>query len=250
MKIVVIGGTGLIGTKVVANLRKKDHDAIAAAISTGVNTVTGEGLATALAGAQVAVDVANAPSFADDDVMAFFKNSGRNLIRAERAAGIGHHVALSVVGADRAPESGYLRAKLAQEGLIEASGIPYTIVRSTQFFEFIDSIVAAATREGQVRVSPAYVQPVAADDVAELVATVAAMAPINGTIELAGPERFSLDELVRRYLQDKRDPRPVVADVHARYFGVEINDKTLTPGDNPRIGATSFETWFRRSIAR
>jgi uncharacterized protein YbjT (DUF2867 family) len=246
MKIAVIGGTGLIGGKVVANLRQDGHEAVAASPRTGVNTLTGEGLAAALAGTTAVVDVANPPAFTDDTVMTFFKTSGGNLLAAGVEAGARHHVVLSVVGADRSPANGYLRAKLAQEELIKASGIPYTIVRSTQFFEFLDAIANAATHEGNVRVSPAYVQPVAADDVAALVAKVATMTPLNGIIELAGPELFSFDDLVRRYLQAKRDPRPVIADVHARYFGVELNDKSLTPGDSPHIGTTTFEVWLRR----
>ena len=249
MKIVVIGGTGLVGRKVVSNLRQKGHEVIAASPKTGVNTITGEGLAEAVAGAQVVIDVANSPSFADDAVMAFFQTSGRNLFAAEKAAGVRHHVALSVVGTDRLPDNGYFRAKAAQEELIKASGIPYTIIRSTQFFEFLDGIADFSTQNGVVRASPAHVQPVATDDVAALVATVAITAPINGMIELAGPERVSLDDLVQRYLRAKRDPRAVVADVHARYFGSEINDKSLTPGDNPHIGATSFDTWFSRMAA-
>jgi len=249
MKIVVIGGTGLIGSKVVSNLRQSGHVVIAAAPNTGVNTITGEGLAEALAGANVVIDVANAPSFADDAVMTFFKTSGRNLLAAEAEAGVRHHVALSVVGTDRLPDNGYFRAKVAQEELIKASGIPYTIVRSTQFFEFLNGLANSSMQDGEVRVSPAHVQPVASDDVAALVAKVATMAPMNGMIELAGPERFSLDDLVRRYLQAKRDPRSVAADVHARYFGAELDDKSLTPGDNPHIGATPFDMWLRRSAA-
>jgi uncharacterized protein YbjT (DUF2867 family) len=249
MKIVVIGGTGLIGSKVVSNLRQNGHEVIAAAPNTGVNTITGEGLAEALAGARVVIDVANSPSFADDAVMAFFKTSGKNLLAAEAEAGVRHHVALSVVGTDRVPDSGYLRAKLAQEELIKASGIPYTIVRSTQFFEFLDGIANSSMENGEVRVSPAHVQPVASDDVAALVAKVATMAPMNGMVELAGPERVSLDDIVRRYLQAKGDPRSVAADVHARYFGARLNDRSLTPGDNPHIGATTFDTWFHQSAA-
>jgi len=246
MKIVVIGGTGLIGSKVVADLRQKGHELIAAAPNTGVNTITGEGLAEALAGAQIVVDVANSPSFEDEAVMNFFKTAGRNLMAAEKAAGVQHHVALSVVGTDRLPESGYLRAKLVQEELIKASGIPFTIVRSTQFFEFLGGIVQAATEGQAVHLSPAHLQPVASDDVAALVAKVATMAPVNGVIELAGPERIGLDDLVRRYLAAKHDDRKVVTDIHARYFGTELNDKSLTPGDSPHIGATSFETWLAR----
>jgi uncharacterized protein YbjT (DUF2867 family) len=250
MKIVVIGGTGLIGSKVVSNLRQKGHEVIAAAPNTGVNTITGEGLAEAVAGAQVVIDLANSPNFADDDVMAFFKTSGRNLLAAEANAGVRHHIALSVVGSDRLPDSGYLRAKVAQEELVKASGIPYTIIRSTQFFEFLGGIAQSATDGETVRLSPAHLQPVASDDVAALVAKVATMAPANGVIELAGPERIGLDDLVRRYLAAKRDTRKVVTDIHARYFGAELNDRSLTPGDNPNIGATSFETWLSQSSAR
>jgi uncharacterized protein YbjT (DUF2867 family) len=244
MKIVVIGGTGLIGSKVVTHLRQKGHEAIAAAPNTGVNTLTGEGLADAVAGAQVVVDVANSPSFADDAVMTFFQTAGRNLMAAEKAAGVKHHVALSVVGTDRLPDSGYLRAKLVQEQLIKASGIPFTIIRSTQFFEFLGGIVQSATHGQAVHLSPALLQPVASDDVAALVAKVAMMAPVNGMIELAGPERIGLDDLVRRYLAAKHDDRKVVTDIHARYFGTELNDKSLTPGDKPHIGSVSFETWL------
>jgi uncharacterized protein YbjT (DUF2867 family) len=248
MKIVVIGGTGLIGSKVVSNLRQKGDEVVAAAPNTGVNTITGEGLKEALAGAQVVVDVANSPSFEDEAVMTFFKTAGRNLLAAEAAAGVRHHVALSVVGTDRLPDSGYLRAKTAQEALIKASGIPYTIIRATQFFEFVGAIAQSATDGETVRLSPAHLQPVAADDVAALVAKTATMAPINGMIELAGPDRISLDDLARRYFSAKRDPRKVITDVHARYFGAALNDKSLTPGDNPHIGATSFESWLTRSV--
>jgi uncharacterized protein YbjT (DUF2867 family) len=247
MKIVVIGGTGLIGSKVASILRQKGHEIVAASPSTGVNTITGEGLAEALAGTQIVIDVANAPDFADDAVMAFFKTSGRNLMAAEKSAGMRHHIALSVVGADRLPDSGYLRAKLAQEELIKASGMPYTIVRATQFFEFLGAIAQSATEGETVRLSPAYLQPVASDDVAALLAQVATMAPANDIIELAGPERISLDDLIRRYFAAKHDTRKVVTDIHARYFGAELNDKSLTPGsDQPHIGPTSFETWLAR----
>jgi uncharacterized protein YbjT (DUF2867 family) len=244
MKIVVIGGTGLIGSKVVVNLRQKAHEIVAAAPKTGVNTITGEGLDKALADAQIVVDVANAPDFSDDAVMEFFKTSGANLLKAESAAGVRHHIALSVVGADRNPDSGYMRAKLAQEALIKASGIPYTIVRATQFFEFVGAIAQSSADSHTVRLSPAYLQPVASDDVAALVSKVATMPPANGVIELGGPERIGLDDLVRRYFEVKRDTRKVVTDIHARYFGQELNDKSLTPGDNPHIGCTSFETWL------
>jgi len=247
MKIVVIGGTGLVGSKVVSNLRQKGHEVIAAAPNTGVNTITGEGLTEALAGAQIVIDVANSPSFADEAVLNFFKTAGRNLAAAERIAGVRHHIALSVVGTDRLPESGYLRAKFAQEELIRASGIPYTIIRSTQFFEFLGGIAQSATDGQSVHLSPAHLQPIASDDVAALVTKVATMAPANGVIELAGPERIGLDDLVRRYLAAKRDTREVVTDIHARYFGTELNDKSLTPGDNPHIGPTSFETWLAQA---
>jgi uncharacterized protein YbjT (DUF2867 family) len=247
MKIVVIGGTGLIGSKVVTNLRQKGHEVIPASPNTGVNTITGEGLAEAVAGAQAVIDLANSPNFADDAVMAFFKTSGSNLMAAEAKAGVRHHIALSVVGSDRLPDSGYLRAKLAQEELIKASGIPYTIIRSTQFFEFLGGIAQSATDGQTVRLSPAHLQPVASDDVAALVSKVATMAPANGVIELAGPERIGLDDLVRRYLAEKHDARKVVTDIHARYFGAELNDRSLTPGDNPHIGSISFETWLARA---
>jgi len=247
MKIVVIGGTGLIGSKVASNLRQKGHEVIAAAPNTGVNTITGEGLTEALAGAQIVIDVANSPSFADEAVLNFFQTAGRNLAAAERIAGVRHHIALSVVGTDRLPESGYLRAKFAQEELIRASGIPYTIIRSTQFFEFLGGIAQSATDGQSVHLSPAHLQPIASDDVAALVTKVATMAPANGVIELAGPERIGLDDLVRRYLAAKRDTREVVTDIHARYFGTELNDKSLTPGDNPHIGPTSFETWLAQA---
>jgi len=249
MKIVVIGGTGLIGSKVVSNLRQKDHEVIAAAHSTGVNTLTGEGLAKAMTGAQVVIDVANAPDFSDDAVMAFFKTSGHNLLAAEKAAGVRHHVALSVVGSDRLPDSGYLRAKLAQEELVRASGTPYTIIRSTQFFEFLPGIAEAASNGQTVSLSPAHLQPVASEDVAALVSEVALSSPKNATIELAGPERIGLDDLVRHYLAAKHDTRKVVTDIRARYFGALLDDKSLTPGDNPHIGSTSFETWLRQATA-
>ena len=249
MKIVVIGGSGLIGTKLVNKLRQLGHDVVAASPSSGVNTITGEGLADALAGAQVVVDVANSPSFEDKAALEFFETSGRNLLAAEAAAGVGHHVALSVVGTDRLLKSGYFRAKMAQEDLIKASKVPYTILRSTQFFEFLNGIAQSATDGQTVRLSPAFVQPVASDDVAAALADVTLGAPVNGTVELAGPERLRLDELVRRFLSANQDARQVVADVHARYFGTELNDQSLTPGDNPRIGPTRFADWLSRSSA-
>ncbi len=249
MKIVVIGGSGLIGKKLVNNLRQHGHEVVAASPSSGVNTLTGEGLAEALTGAQVVVDVANSPSFEDKAVLEFFETAGRNLLAAEAAAGVGHHVALSVVGTDRLLASGYFRAKMAQENLIKASKIPYTILRSTQFFEFVSSIAQSATDGQTVRLSPALVQPVVSDDVAAALADVAVEEPLNGTVELAGPEPIRLDELIRRLLRAKRDAREVTTDVHALYFGTELNDQSLTPGDNPRIGPTRFENWLSRSTA-
>ena len=247
MKIVVIGGSGLIGSKLVNKLRERGHEVVAASPASGVNTITGEGLAEALAGARVVVDLANSPSFEDKAALEFFETSGRNLLAAEVAAGVGHHVALSVVGTDRLLESGYFRAKMAQEKLIKASKVPYTIVRSTQFFEFLGGIAQGGTEGQTVRLSPALVQPIAADDVAAAVADVTLGAPVNGTVEVAGPERVPLAELVERFLTAKADARKVVADVHARYFGVELNDQSLVPGDSPRIGSTRFEGWLRHS---
>src|SRR2546425_9598344 len=248
MKIVVIGGSGLVGKKVVKNLRQQGHEVVAASPSSGVNAVTGEGLAQALAGAQVVVDVANAPSWEDKAVLAFFETSGRNLLAAEAAAGVGHHIALSVVGTDRLLASGYFRAKLAQEILIKASPIPYTIVRATQFFEFVGAIAQSATDGQTVRLPPALMQPIVSDDVAAAMADVAVEKPVNGTVELAGPEPIRLDELVRRYLSANRDERKVTTDVHSRYSGIEVNDQSLTPGKNPRLGSTRFEDWLSRSI--
>lgn len=250
MKIVVIGGSGLIGSKVVTRLRQKGHEVVAASPSTGVNTLTGEGLAEALAGAQIVVDVANSPSFEDRASMEFFETSGHNLLAAEAAAGVGHHVALSVVGTERLLEMGYFRAKLAQEKLIKASGIPYSILRATQFFEFLGAIAQSATNGQTVRLSPAFVQPIVSDDVAAALTDVALGAPLNGMAEVAGPERLPLDDIVRRFLRAKHDPREVVADVHARYFAIELNDQSLTPGDNPRLGPTRFEDWLSRSMAQ
>jgi uncharacterized protein YbjT (DUF2867 family) len=247
MKIVVIGGSGLIGTKLVNKLRQKGHEVVAASPNSGVNTITGEGLAEALEGAQVVVDVANSPSFEDRAVLEFFQTSGRNLLAAEAVAGVKHHVALSVVGSDRLPDSGYLRAKVAQESLIKASKIPYTIVRSTQFFEFVPGIAQSATVGQTVRLSPALLQPIGSDDVVDAMTDVTLGAPANGMIEIAGPERIPLDELARRYLRASNDARQVVADVHARYFGTELNDHSLTPGENPRLGSIRFEDWLTRS---
>ena len=249
MKIVVIGGSGLIGTKLVNNLRQNRQEVVPASPSSGVNTVTGEGLAKALTGAQVVVDVSNAPSWEDKAVLEFFETSGRNLLAAE-AAGVGHHVALSVVGTDRLFASGYFRAKMAQENLIKASGIPYTIVRATQFFEFMGGIAQFSTFGQTVHLPPALWQPIAADDVASALAEVTLGAPVNGMIEIAGPERAGLDELVRRFLGATKDPREVITDVDARYYGLAVNDQSLTPGANPRIGATSFEDWLQRYLTQ
>jgi uncharacterized protein YbjT (DUF2867 family) len=232
----------------VNKLRELGHEVVAASPTSGVNTITGEGLAEALAGAQVVVDVANSPSFEDKAVLAFFETSGRNLLAAEAAAGVGHHVALSVVGTDRLLQSGYFRAKMAQEDLIKASKVPYTILRSTQFFDFMGGIAQSATDGHTVRLSPALMQPVVSDDVAAALADVTLGAPVNGTVELAGPERLRLDELVRRFLSAHEDARQVVADVHARYFGAELNDQSLIPGDNPRIAPTRFEDWLSHSL--
>jgi len=251
MKIVVIGGTGLIGTKVVNNLRNRGHEVVAASPSSGVNTFTGEGMAEALTGAQVVVDVANAPSWEDKAVMEFFQTAGRNLLAAEAAAGVRHHVALSIVGADRLPASGYLRAKVAQESLIKASGIPFTIVRSTQFFEFAKGLVQSATEGQTVRLSPALMQPIASDDVAAALTGLALAEPSNDTIEIAGPEPIRMDEFARHFLSATRDPRNVTTDVHALYFGTELNDQSLIPGDKAaRLGPTHFADWLTRSTAQ
>ena len=247
MKIVVIGGTGLIGKKVVTNLRQHGHEVLAASPSSGVNTVTGEGLAQALAGAQVVVDVANAPSWEDKAVLAFFETSGRNLLAAEAVAGVGHHVALSVVGTDRLLASGYFRAKMAQENLIKASPIPYTIVRATQFFEFVSGIAQFATEGQTVRLPAAMMQPIVSDDVAAVIAEAALAEPLNGTVELAGPEPIRQDELVRQFLKATGDPRTVITDPKALYYGISVNDQSLTPGDNPRLGPTRFTDWLSRN---
>jgi uncharacterized protein YbjT (DUF2867 family) len=247
MKIVVIGGSGLIGSKLVNKLRQHGHDPLAASPDSGVNALTGEGLAEALEGAQVVVDVANAPAWDDAAVLDFFQTSSRNVLAAEAAAGVGHHVALSVVGADRLPDSGYLRAKVAQEDLIEAGTIPYTILRATQFFEFIGRIADSGADGDMVRLSPALMQTIAADDVAAALADVATNEPVNGTVEVAGPEAIRLDELARRVLSAKNDARQVIADVHARYFGSELDDQSLTPGNHPRIAPTRFADWLSRT---
>jgi uncharacterized protein YbjT (DUF2867 family) len=251
MKIVVIGGTGRVGSKIVDRLREQGHEALAAAPNTGVNTITGDGLAAALEGASVVVDVSNSPSFEDAAVLEFFTTSTRNLLAAEAAAGVGHHVAMSIVGADRLPDSGYLRAKVAQEQLVTASSVPYSIVRATQFFEFVESIVAAATDGDTVRVSPMLIQPMAADDVAAAAVKVAVGAPLNGMIEIGGPEAFPIDELVRRDLAARHDARRVVADPHAEYFGTELAERSLVPdadGD-AQLGTIRFDDWLAQSLA-
>jgi uncharacterized protein YbjT (DUF2867 family) len=250
MKIVVIGGTGLIGSKLVKKLQEKGHDAIAAAPNTGVNTITGEGLKEALSGAQVVVDLANAPVWEDKAVLEFFETSGRNLMAAEKAAGVKHHLALSIVGSDRSPDSGYLRAKVAQENLIKASGIPYTILRSTQFFEFVGGIVKSGTEGDVVRLSPALFQPIASDDVVATLAELTLAAPLNGTVEVAGPEACPMDKFARKFLAANGDKRKVIADVHWRYFGAELNDRSLTPGDRPRLGSIRFDDWLSRNAVR
>ncbi|KZN19394.1 MULTISPECIES: SDR family oxidoreductase [Pseudomonas] len=250
MKIVVIGGTGLIGSKLVQNLRERGHDVLAAAPSTGVNSITREGLAQAMDGADIVVDVANAPSWEDQAVLDFFETSSRNLLAAEAAAGVRHHVALSIVGSERLPENGYFRAKVAQENLIKASGIPYTILRATQFFEFVGGIAQAATVGEEICLSPALIQPMASDDVVAALTEVTLATPVNGTVEVAGPEAMPLDELVRRFLRATQDTRKVVPDVHARYFGSVLDDQSLTPGKNPRLGAIRFEDWLGQSTAR
>ena len=249
MKIVVIGGSGLIGTKVVKKLTEQGHEALAASPKTGVDATTGRGLAEALARAEVVVDVSNSPSFEDAAVLAFFENSGRNLARAEKKAGVRHHVALSVVGTDRLPDSGYLRAKLAQERLIKTSGIPYTIIRATQFFEFLGAIAAAGTDDKRVRLSNATFQPIAADDVAKAVADAALGSPVNDMIEIAGPERLRMSEMVAHYLKATNDLREVVSDPQARYYGARLDDRSLVPGDNAQLGAIRFEDWLRQPKA-
>jgi uncharacterized protein YbjT (DUF2867 family) len=250
MKIVVIGGSGLIGTNLVNRLRQKGHDVLAASPASGVNTITREGLAAALLGAQVVVDVANSPSFEDKAVLDFFETSGRNLLAAEAAAGVRHHVALSVVGAQRLPESGYLRAKKAQEDLIKASRIPYTILQSTQFFEFVKGIVQSGMKGDVIHLSPAHLQPIASNDVAAVLADIVLGAPANGTVEVAGPERIPLDGLARQFLAATSDKRQVITDTHARYFGTELNDKSLTPGDHPRLGTIRYGDWLRENAVR
>ena len=249
MKVVVIGGTGLIGSKVVEKLKQKGHEVIAAAPNTGVNTITGEGLKEAMAGTQVVIDLANSPSFEDKAVLEFFQTSGRNLLAAEAAAGVQHHVALSIVGIDRS-DNGYFRAKVAQENLIKTSGIPYTIIRSTQFMEFLRGIADSSRDGNRVRISPGLFQPIAADDVAAAVADVALVAPRNGIVEIAGPERAPFNEIVGRYLKAVGDPREVVRDPEARYFGGRVEERSLVPLGEARLGRIGFDEWLRRSQAK
>ena len=247
-KIVVIGGSGLIGSKLVNILRQEGHEVVPASPSSGVNAVTGEGLADALAGADVVVDVANAPSWEDAAVLKFFEDSSRNLLAAEAAAGVRHHIALSVVGTDRMLASGYFRAKMAQENLITASKVPYTIVRATQFFEFVGAIAEFGADGQTVRMSHALMQPIAAVDVAAALARVTVEEPLNGMFELAGPEAIRIDEIVRQFLHAKGDARTVISDDHAGYYGTKIDDKSITPGDNPRLGPTRFDDWLSQNV--
>jgi uncharacterized protein YbjT (DUF2867 family) len=249
MKIVVIGGTGLIGSKTVAILRRGGHEVTAASPKSGVNSITGEGLKEVMTGAQVAIDLANSPSFEDKAVLEFFESSERNLLPAEAAAGVRHHVALSIVGADRTPNNGYFRAKVAQEKLIEASGVPYTIIRSTQFLEFLRGIADSSADGNEVRISPGLFQPIAADDVAAIVADVALAPPRNGIVEIAGPERAPFNQFVARYLQAIGDPREVVSDPEARYFGGRVEERSLVPLGAARLGRIAIDEWLRRSKA-
>jgi uncharacterized protein YbjT (DUF2867 family) len=249
MKIVVIGGTGLIGSKLVEKLRRTGHEPLAASPETGVDTLTGEGLAEALDGGEVVVDVSNAPAWDDAAVLDFFQTSSRNMLAAEAAAGVGHHIALSIVGADLIPDSGYMRAKIAQEETVKAGSVPYTILRATQFFEFIGRIADSSMKGDTVQVPPVFLQPESADDVAAALAELAANEPANGIIELAGPEEFRLDELVRRVLSANNDARRVRADIEASYFGAELNYFSLTPGGHARIAPTRFEDWLSESTA-
>jgi uncharacterized protein YbjT (DUF2867 family) len=247
MKIVVIGGGGLIGTALVKHLRERGHDVLAASRASGIDAVTGAGLPAALAGAHVVVDVANSPSFEDAAVLKFFEASSRNLLAAEAVAGVGHHAALSVVGAERLPDSGYMRAKVAQEALIRSAKIPYTIVRATQFFEFAGAIAESGATGNAIRLPPALMQPIAAADVSAALADIVVNKPVNGMIELAGPEPIRMDDLARRFLTAKHDVRPVTTDAQARYYGAVVNDCSLTPGDNPRLGPTRFDDWLSRN---
>jgi uncharacterized protein YbjT (DUF2867 family) len=248
MKITVLGASGLIGSKLVNLLRQKGHDVVAASLESGLNTITGAGLDEALAGAQVVVDVTNSPSFEDKAVLDFFETSGRNIVAAEMKAGVKHHVALSVVGTERLQESGYFRGKMAQENLIKASPIPYTILHATQFFEFIKGIAAAATDGNTVRLAPVLIQPMAAEDVASAVGRIAVGSPVNGIVEVAGPQQFRLDELIRRVLKERGDPREVITDPHARYFGAELSERTLVPGDDARLAETRFDDWLSQAV--
>ena len=248
MKIVVIGGTGLIGSKLVTRLGDDGHEAVPASPDSGVNTLTGEGLSEVVTGASVVVDVSNSPSYDDAAVLEFFTTSTRNMLAAETVAGVGHHVALSIVGSDRLPDSGYYRAKVAQEQLIKQSTVPYSIVHATQFFEFATGIADAATVANTVRLAPAFVQPMAADDVASAIGRIAVGAPVNGTIEVAGPEQFRLDELVRRTLDARQDRRELVTDPHAPYFGGQLSEQTLVPGSDAHLGETRFEDWLNQSL--
>ena len=250
MKIVVIGGTGLIGSKTVSILREGGHEVVAASPNTGVNTITGEGLKEAIAGTQVVIDLANSPSFEDKAVLEFFETSGRNLLAAEAAAGVGHHVALSIVGTDRTPDNGYFRAKVAQEKLIESSKIPYTIIRSTQFIDFIGRIADSSADGNVVRLSPGLFQPIASDDVAASVADVALAAPRNGIVEIAGPERAPFNEIVARYLKAVGDKREVVSDPEARYYGGRVEERSLVPLGEARLGRIALDDWLRRSQAK
>jgi uncharacterized protein YbjT (DUF2867 family) len=249
MKIIVIGGTGLIGSRLVNKLNEQGHEAVAAAPNTGVNSVTGEGLAEVLKGTSVVVDVSNSPSWEDAAVLKFFETSTRNLLSYGAAAGVKHHVALSVVGTDELSESGYFRAKIAQEKLIRESPTPYTIVRATQFFEFVKGIADISMVDGKAHIPPVFFQPIAADDVASATAKVAIEPPANGIVEIAGPEKFRLDELVRRRLASLKDPREVIADPNALYSGAKVTDRTLVPGNNARLGETRFETWLTKPAA-
>jgi uncharacterized protein YbjT (DUF2867 family) len=248
MKIVVIGGTGLVGSKLVRKLGEQGHQAVPASPDTGVNTLTGEGLAQALNGAAVVVDVSNSPSFEDSAVLKFFETSTGNILKAETAAGVGHHVALSVVGTDRLQESGYFRAKIAQEKLIRESSIPYSIVHATQFFEFVKSIADGATIGTTVRLAPVLIQPMAAEDVASAVGRIAVGTPVNGVVEVAGPEEFRLNELIQRGLRERHDPREVVADPDARYFGALLDERTLLPGTGAVLAETRFEDWLNQAL--
>src|SRR6478735_8350401 len=250
MKIVVIGGTGLIGSGVVNKLRAHGHEAVPAAPSLGINSITGEGLAEAMKGTSVVVDVSNSPSFEDAAVLSFFETSTRNLLAYEADAGVGHHVALSVVGTDQLSESGYFRAKIAQEKLIKASSIPYTIVRATQFFEFLKGLADISMVGDKVHLPPVLFQPMAADDVASAVAKVALGTPMNGIVEIGGPEQFRVDELVRRRLASLKDPREVIADPDARYSGAKLSERTLVPGNKAQLGETRFETWLSQPAAQ